>query len=85
MARFENVADQSADGISVSGEGASKKALIQQHGVWGAHSGEGFDRVESADGVGFLEPVDGDAIWGWRAFLHEVAGNFQHGVEAVAC
>ena len=43
MADFKTVSDQSADGVSVACEGAPKEALIQQHGVWGAHGSKGLD------------------------------------------
>ena len=69
----------------MSGERPTEKTLIEQHGVWRAHSGEGFDRVESTNGVGLLEPVDGGSIRGWTPFLHQVAGNFKHGIESVTC
>ena len=62
---FEIVANQLADGVSVSSEGPTEKALVEQHGVWRAHSGEGFDRVKVASRVGFLKPVEGDGVWNW--------------------
>jgi hypothetical protein len=63
--RFKTVSDQPTDRISVAGEGASKKALIQQHGIWGTHGSQGFDSVKAASRVGFLKPVEGDAVWSW--------------------
>src|ERR1035441_6605675 len=63
--RFKTVSDQPADRISVAREGASKKALIQQHGIWGTHGSQGLDGVKAAGRVGFLKPVEGDAVWSW--------------------
>lgn len=63
------------------GEGPAEKSLVEQHGIRSAYARERLDAFEPACGVGLLEAMDGDAVWGWASFLQEVEGNLQHGVQ----